>query len=280
MMYLLKNDVQFKELDDAMEQFESTKGLTIESYKSFMTDTCPKLIIKYSTIYTDVNPVDSNEISKDNKSILYNTSTLFRKIIAFTERSEQILISLLTSKSMLLERDYVDSLRKYLKIELSSPREAIDLAEYLVNNKDNPKSAASGKMFLAEYSNSLLVGFHNDFLVSLEKILENISDQNINELSGENTRRISNLSPTQLGLLSSLLSSANDIKLGFRNLKKTEIDDMFSKFLTFKDRPVKAKALSSKGYFGKDTEDSDIDALESYLNRLLKVLRDEIRKNR
>lgn len=278
MMYLQKVDVEFEELNLAAEQFESESELTIDSYKSFMTDTCPKLIRTYSIIDLNLYPVDSIEISKNYEAILHNTITLFRKIVAFTERSEQKLISLLTSKTMLLEQRQVDSLKKYLKIEMSSPREALDLTEYLVKNKDNQKTAASGRMFMEEYSANLLVGHHKDFLTSLEKILANVSDYNIIESSENPARRISNLSPTQLGLFSSLLVESNDIKRGFRNLNKQELDKVFSEYLVFNDRPVSASTLKSKGYFGKQTEPSDVDALEDFLNHLLNKLRKERKK--
>jgi hypothetical protein len=53
---------------------------------------------------------------------------------------------------------------------------------------------------------------------------------------------------------------------------------MFSEYLLFNDRPVSAGTLKSKGYFGRSTEPSDVDALEQFLNHLVNKLRNERKK--
>jgi hypothetical protein len=264
MIYLKKKEVQFLELNDALRYFEASEEITIRKYFKLMTVTCPDLVRKYSKIDIETYPPDSSQISQDKNVIFHNTITLLKIIEGFTDRITKKLITLLTSKEMPLEKDYVISIKKYLEQENSSRKEAKDIAQYLLLTKDNPNTIASGTMLLMEYSSNLLIGIHNYFLDSFEKIANNISDQNILELGEIEMVRISNLSPTQLGLLSSLLQHSNDIEIGFKNLKKTELDGMFSKFLIFKDMPVSANTLKKKGYFGRDTEERDIDAIEKF----------------
>jgi hypothetical protein len=275
MMYLRKNQVGLSELKNEIQVSITETPPSIDNLKNFMVKEWPRILEKYTTINFEDFPLSSDLVSDDPLTILHNSVTLLITLEDYLDRKTELILDELASGRLRPEKIYIDSLKRYVKRSLDNSDEPKDLAELLTRNKDNKKSSASGTAFISEYRAELARGSRFNYLKKLESICELIQEDTI-DLGESSTRQTSTIyskfTQKQLGLLSQVIADSFNTGIGFTNLKKSKMDEVFLNNVESKNGAIKNIKALSNSYMSLETSRNDIIVLKKYFKLLEETL--------
>ena len=103
-------------------------------------------------------------------------------------------------------------------------------------------------------------------LDTLGQVYNQLSDSNIVADSNTKDAKIySKFTQSQLGILSTIVSSTFDSTVGFTNLKKSVLLVIIANNIESKNGPIKnARALNSRGYGGREGNDRKFHDMKRY----------------
>jgi hypothetical protein len=275
MMYLRKNQVGLSELKNEIQVSITETPPSIDNLKNFMVKEWPRILEKYTTINFEDFPPGSDLVSDDPQTILYNSVTMLNALEDYLDRKTELILYELASGRLRLEKNYVDTLKRYVKSSLGNSDEPKDLEELLTRNKDNKKSSASGTAFISEYRTELARSSHFYYLKKLASICEVIQEDTI-DLGESSTRQTttiySKFTQKQLGLLSQVIADAFNTNTGFTNLKKSKMDEVFLNNVESKNGAIKNIKALSNSYMSPETNSNDIRVVREYFKLLDETL--------
>lgn len=279
MIYCLQKDAPFTELMTWIDKDLESEDQYLEELWDFILNVLPTEMEYYFST-DDVMRHDNLKILNENPFLtgarLGSNVTKVRNIYSrYLDRKSAMIINLLLTGRLSINRDFKEHLHAYLiardRSNLPSQGSLALSLKPLVKNDflALSDSILKYKVFLLEY-------FEVYSLQKLQYIYDTINESNIEENNNQSKSTViySKFTQTQLGMLTTVLSEAHHSKLGFTNLKKSQLDQLIFEFVHSKNGPIKnPRALSSRGYFGEETSDKDIQVIEDYFNNLLDTLK-------
>ena len=191
-------------------------------------------------------------------------------IRSYYNKKEGVLLSLVVDGSILLEKSYFNRLESLMqgansrinKAELSEPN-------FSENGQFKVANAFAVLYAWKDYFSNVMKNFG---IYTLRQVFSQLSDSNIVADSNKKRKNIySKFTQSQLGILSTIVSSTFDSTVGFTNFKKSVLDDIIANNIESKNGPIKSvKALNSRGYGGAEANDKDFKVVRKYLDLLIK----------
>jgi len=279
MIQLLQSEYDFPVLKQFIKEDLAKKEQSIEQMRFAVFETFPKLIhltldFNSSDIPKDPN-LTFNSASESQMSV--NIHRFLQMISEYLDTKRNIIYSRLISGEIKVSKENYKNLKKVLantsdNISPGSIEELMSFSTLNIDDKVHQTLLHHGlkKLMLALVRDE---GIH-----SLKKVFNCVSRANIIK-SDTKPKIYSNFTQSQLGLLSTILSKTFNQKVGFTNLKKSVLDNLFFETVESQGGPIKnKKALSSRGYGGSESLDGDYQALISYFD-LLKEKVKELQNN-